>query len=195
MRFLSYLIVILSVATVTNANAQNAPSQEPVPAQFTQPIDKLSNDKLEALSQHLEQISQLQGLSNCGRFIHRVKMTLPQNINYDAPLNEFMSRIELHDHAYKYNFGILTARAPTDNSIAKLAAIEMPDETKAQIEQLNGLTNELLNSDRELFLMSGTAVYSPKEDKTLPDIQTTVRAVVDSEANEFVMLGLGQCLK
>jgi hypothetical protein len=195
MRILALLIAVLSAATVANANAQTAPSQEPVAARFTQPIDQLSNDNLERLSEQLEQISQLAGLSNCGRFVHRVKMNLPQNINYDAPLNEFMSRVEPEDGVYQYNFGILTARAPTDNSMAKLAAVEMPDETKAQVDRLNSETNELLKSDAQLFLMAGTAVYSPKENKTLPDIQTTVRAIVDSETNEFVMLGLGQCLK
>lgn len=181
-------LLILSNVQAADVRAQDTKSQEPTPPRFTQLIGKMSNANLEKLSTLAENVSQLDGLGDCERIVYRVKMDLPSNVNYDAPLNEFMSRVTPGDRTY--NFGILAARAASDNSILKLATEATPDETRAALEQFNSQTIELLNSDPYVFLMAGTAVYSGKN---LPDNQMTIRAIVDREANEFVMLGVGRC--
>jgi hypothetical protein len=161
---------------------------EPQPPKFTKLIDHMTNPDLENLVSLADEVTALPELGDCPRFVYRVKMTLPSEIKYDAALNEFMSLIT--PGARTFAFGLLSSTEPASNSILKMAQVEPSDKSEGELAQLDALTDAALECNTNTVLMEGTAVYSGAN---LPDASMTVRAVVDSNAGEFLIFGAGKC--
>jgi len=184
------LVMLITLFVFQGAYALPGASKEaePQPPKYTQLIDHMTNPELENLVSLADQVTALPELGDCPRFVYRVKMTLPDNLKYDAALNEFMSMITPGPRTY--TFAILGAAEPNAGSITRMAQTDVSDKAQGLLAQLQAQVDAAVACNTNTLLMSGTAVYAGAD---VHDAQMTVRAIVDGNAGEFLIFGAGKC--